>query len=228
MGSEQIIEMYDAAADDYTEAFFNRETLQAELHYVESFLSHISGGGRILDVGCGPGIEAELIRRKRFHYEGIDASEKMIAIARMRNPMLSFHVMDMRTLLFPNDHFDGVMALESMIHFQKSEVAGVLRELYRVLKKNGALLLALQKGAGQKLYRFPFDQSKRVLVNLYQPGEMQHLLEHIGFQVLKTMCRKPLVMEFKNDKLIVIARRLSWEHRPGARIGKNLSDCDGG
>ena len=113
VNSNRIIETYDATAKDYAQAFCNEETLQAELHYLKQFLSLVKKGGNILDAGCGPGIETEFITNMGFHYEGIDASVKMIEIARARNPSASFTVMDMRAMSFPDAQFDGIIALES-------------------------------------------------------------------------------------------------------------------
>lgn len=45
---------------------------------------HFSEGGRIADLGCGPGLDAEVLRALGYEVIGVDASPAMVAAARAR------------------------------------------------------------------------------------------------------------------------------------------------
>ncbi|GAH11656.1 unnamed protein product, partial [marine sediment metagenome] len=153
-----------------TTVFFTPRTLQAEVYYLEEFLSFVNKGGKILDVGCGPGIETKFIMDRGFKYEGIDLSQNMLEIAKKKNPTATFQIMDMRELKYPNNNFSGIMALESLIHFPKYEVYTIITDFHRMLKSRGVLLLALQKGRGQKLIPFPFSREEKFLLTPFTKG----------------------------------------------------------
>jgi SAM-dependent methyltransferase len=69
----------------------------------------------ILDVACGTGLHLSNLRRS-FRVEGLDASDAMLRIARVRNPGLAFHHGDMRD--FATGHlYDAVICLFSSITY---------------------------------------------------------------------------------------------------------------
>ncbi|HCJ67693.1 MAG TPA: hypothetical protein DHV62_10375 [Elusimicrobia bacterium] len=204
---ENVIAIYNEVAEQYTTTFFNPKTLQAEIFYLEKFLSVVKKGGKIIDVGCGPGIETKFIIGKGFRYEGIDLSQKMIEIAKRNNPTATFRIMDMHELNYSDNEFDGIMALESLIHLPKSEVRTIITDLCRILKPGGVILLALQKGKGEKIISFPFQKEKKCLLTLFTIDEMKNLLSESGFKVVYSTTRKPVPMEYRFDKLVIIAEK---------------------
>lgn len=209
----EITEMYDNAADEYTRAFFNQEALQAEQYYLEEFVSYLPAGGRVLDVGCGPGIEARFFLDRGIRYEGIDLSVRMISIARERNPGAVFRLLDMRKMDYREHEFDGIMALESVIHFPKSEVEQIMRRFHTMLRNRGVLLLALQEGEGEQKLPFPFEPKRKVLLNFYRQSELRELVSRTGFRVMSISVRQSLPDEFPFHKLIAIGQKISSENR---------------
>jgi SAM-dependent methyltransferase len=72
-------------------------------------------GKRLLDVGCGTGIHAAILRSE-FEVEGLDISEEMLAIARQNYPDIRFHHGSM--VDFKLDHrFDVIVCLFSAIGY---------------------------------------------------------------------------------------------------------------
>ncbi|GCE03871.1 class I SAM-dependent methyltransferase [Dictyobacter aurantiacus] len=102
-------------------------------------------GGKVLDVGTGPGVLVRDIARAfpRLQVYGVDLSTDMIQLARERttleqlNERVQFDTGDVRQLPYPDHSFDVIVSTISLHHWQELEQP--LRELYRVLKPGGRL-----------------------------------------------------------------------------------------
>ena len=58
----------------------------------------VDAGDRLLDVACGSGLAIELARLRGASCSGIDASPRLVAVARDRNPACDIRVGDMHAL----------------------------------------------------------------------------------------------------------------------------------
>jgi SAM-dependent methyltransferase len=89
--------------------------------------------GRILDVGCGPGILAGLLNPGSFeYYQGVDASSEAIAMARKRvSEKINFDVGDIQSYECEDD-FDLIIFEESLYYVPFFR--------YRLLKRYGRRL----------------------------------------------------------------------------------------
>jgi ubiquinone/menaquinone biosynthesis C-methylase UbiE len=78
----------------------------------EDAVSHLglSGGERILELGCGTGSFTRLLVAQGARVASIDGSSRMIARARLRAPGAAYQVQDLRTLqLDTRERFDFVL-----------------------------------------------------------------------------------------------------------------------
>jgi ubiquinone/menaquinone biosynthesis C-methylase UbiE len=110
-------------------------------------------GLSVLDVGCGPGLYAEeLVARGASELTGLDGSPTMVELARERVPeRATFRVHDLESPLdwLAPESFDlAVMAL--VIHHVDNRV-GVLREIHRVLRPDGKLVVSTHHPTGDWL-----------------------------------------------------------------------------
>jgi SAM-dependent methyltransferase len=119
------------------------------LRFFRRFYAVIAGevplreDGFCLDVGTGPGmLPIEMSRRfPGANIFGIDASEKMVELARKNKEAFAlsdnvkFGRMDANELCFPDCSFDMIVSTFSMHHW-KAPVR-VLNEIYRCLKPGG-------------------------------------------------------------------------------------------
>lgn len=94
------------------------------------------GDERLLDVGCGDGGVATLLRRRVKEVVAVDVEEH----GDWRDaPGLRFQVADGESLPFEDASFDLVHSKDSLHHMTQPEAA--LREYRRVLRRSGAALI---------------------------------------------------------------------------------------
>jgi len=206
---EGSFRLYDRVASTYERLYFNEETLSLDKPFLDRFVYELPSKPKVLDIGCGLGIEARYLSEKGVLYTGIDASHKMISIARKRNPAIRFEIMDMRHILYEESRFDGVMSLGGIIHFPKSELPNLLDEFARVMTKDGVMLLGVEEGRGKRFMEFGLGLKDEVLVSLYSLTELSRVLRKFGFRVVFHARRAPFEDEFPFVKLNIIARRMA-------------------
>jgi ubiquinone/menaquinone biosynthesis C-methylase UbiE len=101
----------------------------------------IRASDRILDLGCGTGIVARVLRERlggAATIVGIDASAAMIEKARSIAPDLDFRQANAMALPFPDASFELVLS-QQMLQFVPDRLA-TLREMRRVLSPGGRLI----------------------------------------------------------------------------------------
>ena len=99
-------------------------------------------GGKILDVGCGPGVMVEDFLERGCQFWGVDLSSKMIEEAHKRlgyRPNVHLALGQAECLDYPDGFFDAVLAV-GVIDYTEEEIA--LGEMIRVLRPGGTLLLS--------------------------------------------------------------------------------------
>lgn len=100
----------------------------------------INTGDSVLDVGCGTGTVLSYISSKTdINGFGLDISEKMLNIARGKNPGFEFVSGDCKTLPYEDGSMDVVMACMAYHHF--ADQKRFREEAYRVLKPGGRLYI---------------------------------------------------------------------------------------
>jgi SAM-dependent methyltransferase len=104
-------------------------------------LVDVAPDGRVLDVGCGPGVlTAVLVERYGAdRVDAIDPTPGFVAAARTRLPGVAVQQGTAEELPWPDGSYDAVLA-QLVVHFMRDPARG-LREMHRVAKP-GALVAA--------------------------------------------------------------------------------------
>lgn len=144
-----------------------------------------------LDVGCASGymiseIAAEYPNATFF---GVDVYNKAIKYAKIKYPHIKFHLAPAEKMSFKNNSFDLIISYETIEHVEDPE--GFLKEVKRILKKDGIFILAMD--SGNLLFRvvwyFWENTTGKVWqgahLNAYHHAELEKLVKDIGFKVKK-------------------------------------------
>ena len=147
----------------------------------------LDNGDRLLDVGCGAGLAVELASLRGTKCSGIDASTRLIAIARDRSPAADIRVGDMGALPWPAGSFTAVTSFRGIW----GTTLPALDEAMRVLEPGGRLAITvwghLKASAGAwalapfRLADKPKVANQAAMVSLGRPGAGEAALAAAGF-----------------------------------------------
>ena len=144
-------------------------------HY-RAFLSHVSPGGRILDLGCGAGSAALYFAQMGYDVLAVDGCRELCEHTR-RRVGCPVRCMRFGELDFV-DAFDGIWACASLLHLKKAELPPVLRLIRRALTKNGVFYASFKYGDAER------DRNGRVFSDFTEDSLRALLDEAGGFQVI--------------------------------------------
>jgi SAM-dependent methyltransferase len=193
---------YDQVAAEYAEKFkdemddkpFDRDCL-------DRLAREVGDLGPICDMGCGPGQIARYLHRKGVPTLGVDLSPRMIAEAQKLNPEIHFHQGNMLALPDIDNSWGGIAAFYCIIHIPRENIVDALREMKRVLKPCGTLLLTFHIGEEVKHLDEWWEKSVFLDFALFHPEEMERWLGEAGYELEETLVREP------NPEVEVATRR---------------------
>ena len=166
----------------------------------------VRAGDRLLDVACGAGLALELAGLLGARCAGIDASPRLIAVARDRNPDGDLRVGDMHALPWDDDAFTVVTSFRGIW----GTTPGAVAEVYRVLAPGGRVGLTVwghikaSPGAWAlaplALAADPKVEHQASMVALGRPGAGEAVLQEAGFVEVERI-DIPFVFEFADPEV---------------------------
>ena len=168
------IQTYDDRAAEFAQKTWNIRLERA----LDSFARYLIPAARVLDLGCGPGRDSELLRARGYRVVGADLSLGMLHAARQRVGG-ALVCSDMRALACAPASFDGVWLCAALLHLPRADAPRALAETRRVLRAPRPLYLSVQPGEGE---RWVETRGARLFV-YYQPEELAAVVRAAGFVV---------------------------------------------
>lgn len=201
---------YDRVAAEYADRFkdemddkpFDRDCL-------DRLAREVGDLGPICDLGCGPGQIARYLHRQGVRALGVDLSPKMVAEAQRLNSEIHFHQGDMLGLPDADDSWGGIAAFYCIIHIPPEHIVDALREMRRVLKPGGVLLLTFHIGAEIKHLDEWWEKPVNLDFAFYLPEQMEAWFKEAGLDLVETLVREP------NPEVEVATRRAYLFARKG-------------
>lgn len=186
---------YDTVAESYADLLRDAlagATYERAILGLFAELVRTSGGGPVADIGCGPGRITAYLHNLGVDAFGIDLSPTMIDLARRDHAGLRFEVGSMTDLDLTDSCVAGLLARFSLIHIPDDEVPAVLAHFHRVLRPDGALLLAFHVGDEHRLKTQGYGgHPMKVYVHRRPPDRVAAWLRDAGFTVEAQMLHHP-------------------------------------
>ncbi|MFZ0565936.1 MAG: class I SAM-dependent methyltransferase [Chlamydiales bacterium] len=177
----QTLNAYNASAKEFAE---NTAGLHPD-EQARKFLNLLPGK-RILDLGCGPGRDAQVFVGQGFQVTGVDMSTQMVEMARSR-VAAQFHVMDIENLNFPPRSFHGIWASASLLHIPKKNILQVFKILHSLLLEEGIFYLSLKKGTGEGLQSDPRYGGILKFWSFFEREEIEDIVKQSDFKVIESV-----------------------------------------
>lgn len=165
----------------------------------------VGPGARVLDMACGSGLALELAGARGATCAGIDASQRLVAVAADRNPQADVRVGDMADLPWADGSFDVVTSFRGIW----GTTPGAVAEARRVLGPGGRLGLTVwghikaSPGAWAlapfRLASKPKVENQAAMVALGRPGVGEAVLAEAGFVDVERVAI-PFVWEFADPQ----------------------------
>ncbi|MFS4581269.1 class I SAM-dependent methyltransferase [Phaeobacter sp. C3_T13_0] len=166
----ETLDVYNDKAAEYAES--SERHLRQDPRLLQ-FIDACKQGGRVLDLGSGPGTASAVMATAGLKPLAMDASAEMIALADQLPGV------DTRLASFDQlsgvDIYDGIWANFSLLHAPRTEFPRHLAALRQALRPNAPFYIALKLGKGEA------RDALRRYYTYYQEDELMDLLRSAGF-----------------------------------------------
>lgn len=191
MGASEIKAFYDRFSNEVLLEDFRRWNLRQEA-VKELCSEYVPEGARVLEIGCGVGINAKHLRKRASRFVGVDISERNIEVAReyAGSAGADFKVLDALEAgdeLVSLGPFDAVVLPDVIEHIPKGRYAELFSVIERALARPGWVLLT-----------YPSPEYQRHLKE-NDPSALQIVDEAVTLEeILRHTKLEPVLFRYRN------------------------------
>ncbi|WP_422361397.1 class I SAM-dependent methyltransferase [Reichenbachiella sp.] len=159
--NQHIDRTYNNVADLYADTFKDIKVRQDEYTWIKKHIPK-EKPKKVLDIGCGNGALLRELRNDIEQGVGIDISENLLKHATKSNAEfdnLEFKKIDGPKLNFPSEEFDLVI---SLLSFRYLDWDPIMKEIERVLKSEGKLIIVDMVTAPVKWIEIPLFMKSKI------------------------------------------------------------------
>jgi SAM-dependent methyltransferase len=139
---------YYTGAERASDSYFNdieERRYRTHYHLLELFESMDGTDQRLLEVGCGIGVDSIRLAKRGFQVTAVDLTENALAVAEQfaarREATVDFRLGNAEGLDFPDESFDAVYSFGVLHH--TPDIKGSVAEVHRVLRPGGRAYVML-------------------------------------------------------------------------------------
>jgi len=175
----KVFESYNIIADWFAE---NRYQGLMEKAYLDKIMEILGKGSSILDLGCGTGMPMMgYLLSKGMQVTGVDASHRMLEIAKNNLPFADFRQADMRELSL-GEKYDAIIAWDSFFHLPSDDQPAMFHVFKKHLNPGGILMFTSGKELGEV---WGMNGGENLFHASLNKTQYQSLLETHGFHILE-------------------------------------------
>ncbi|MEK7557431.1 MAG: class I SAM-dependent methyltransferase [Patescibacteria group bacterium] len=187
-------EWWDRKYEGDGEQWSDPEEYRRQLFY-PLLMEHLKPGKKYLDAGCGLGGWLAFLRARGMDVVGIESSRKAVEMVKKLDPSLPVQVGDVRKLAYPDESFDGYMAIGTWEYLEDG-TEGAAREAKRVIKPGGMLFIEVPYANPFRRWTYlplkTLEVALRTLLgqkamfsnHIFRKGDIRVLLEGLGFEMV--------------------------------------------
>lgn len=143
--TRRTVQSYEGFAREYDKLCSEKLPLEVE-DALRRMLKCMPVKGSVLEIGSGPGREADFVESLGAVVRRTDAAQAFLDVQAERGKKAELLNVVTDELGGP---YDAVLALCVLIHVDREQIDAVLRKIRRALKPGGAFLVSLRTGEGE-------------------------------------------------------------------------------
>jgi SAM-dependent methyltransferase len=208
---DAIRESYDRIAAEYASHLFHElDGKPFDRQLLNEFAARVAGRGDVCDIGCGPGHVARYLHDAGVAAFGLDLSPEMIRHAQRLSPDIAFRTGDMLALDLADESLAGIAAFYAIVNLPENALPSAFREMRRVLKPGGVVLLAFHVGDETVKPTDLWGVSISMEFHYFRPAAVSHQMICAGLTVERILERGPYApdIEHQSERAYVFAHRM--------------------
>jgi SAM-dependent methyltransferase len=208
--TNSIRDSYNRLANEYaTHLFGELQNKPLDRELLDRFASELKGRGEVCDMGCGPGHVARYLHQAGVNVFGLDLSPGMLEQARTLNSGIRFQEGNMLALELGDQVLIGITAFYAIVNLPEESLPLAFREIRRVLRPGGLLLLAFHTGNEVVRVQEMWGQPVAMEFFFFRPSAVGRHLEDAGLEVEEIIEREPYApeVEHQSRRAYIFARR---------------------
>ena len=199
---------YDRVADEYARHLYGElEHKPLDRQLLSRFAESVRNEGIACDLGCGPGHVARYLQGCGIEVSGMDLSSGMVECARRLNPGIPFHQGDMRALPVADHAWAGIAAFYAIVNLAPAELVQALREMHRVLRPRGHLVLSFHIGDDTSQIEDMWGQGVAIEFHFFRVTTVAGYLRSAGFEIEEIVEREAYApqVEYQSRRAYIFA-----------------------
>lgn len=175
--NEETLQTYERHTDRYLSGTPS-EAPASVVHSLRDLAEALPAGAQVLEIGSGPGRDASLLESFGVTVHRSDATAAFVERLRDED-----HTAEVLNVIHDSlgGPYDAVMALAVLLHLDRDDLPGALRNIAAALAPGGRFLCSLMEGTGEQWSTHKMDAPRHFVY--WSEDEFTALLAAAGLSV---------------------------------------------